>query len=222
MDIRECIETRKSIRGFTGESVPRAVIEEVLSLAVRSPSGLNTQPWEFLVLSGAVLDEIRKGNVEKYDTGIYPDSALRKSHQGVYRERQVVLAKQLFSLMGITREDKEKREQWTRKGIRFFDAPAAVVVLMDDAVGGKYALFDLGLVTQTICLAAHSLGLGACIEMQGVMYPDVIRRAAGLPETKEIVMGIAMGYPDWDFPANRIETEREPAEHITLWRGFDE
>ncbi len=222
MNIRQCVEKRKSIRGFKKDPVSRHLIEEILELSVRSPSGLNTQAWDFLVVAGDVLEAIRKANIEKYESGTNPDSVFMHRHQGVYRQRQVTLAKQLFSLMDIARNDNEKREEWTKKGIRFFDAPAAVIVKTDAAVRGKFALFDLGLVTQTICLVALSYGLGTCIEMQGVMYPEVIRNVAGLPGSKQIIVGIAMGYPDWDFPANRIQTEREPIPNVTTWRGFDE
>jgi nitroreductase len=221
MDIRECVEKRKSIRGFTNQPVPAEVIEEILAVSVRSPSSLNTQPWEFVVAAGGVLDEIRDANVERYNAGIFPDEALRRKHRGVYRERQVALAKQLFALMEIKREDRQAREEWARKGIRFFDAPAALIIVMDEAISGAFAFFDLGIVTQTICLTAVSFGLGTCIETQGVMYPEVIRAACGIPDTKNVVMGIALGYPDWEHPANRIATGREPAENITIWRGFD-
>jgi nitroreductase len=74
---------------------------------------------------------------------------------------------------------------------------------------------------QSICLAALSRGLGTCIEDQGVMYPDVIRRFAAVPESKRIVIAIAIGYPDWDFPANKVETAREPVDSITSWCGFE-
>jgi nitroreductase len=81
-------------------------------------------------------------------------------------------------------------------------------------------MFDLGAVTQTICLAALSHGLGTCIEGQGVMFPRVIRKHTGLPESKKIIIGIAIGYPDPEFPANRLESAREPLETVATWHGF--
>lgn len=223
MDIIECVKKRKSIRGYKKDPVPRRVLEEILEISTRAPSGLNTQPWEFLVVTGEVLDSIRKEYVEKYTSGHAPDSISKYKHQGVYRDRQVELAKQLFELMQIKREDREKREDWMKKGLRFFDAPAALILTLDDVMAEKkYALFDLGLISQTICLVALDYGLGTCIELQGVLYAEAIRKFTGLAESKQVVVAIAIGYPDWNFPANRIQTERESIQNLTIWRGFDE
>ena len=79
---------------------------------------------------------------------------------------------------------------------------------------------DIGSLMQSICLAALKYGLGTCIAKQGVYYPDVLRKIAGIPESKRIVIAIAIGTPDWDFPANAVETDREPPEAITTWVGF--
>ena len=73
---------------------------------------------------------------------------------------------------------------------------------------------------QTLCLAALHFGLGTCIEDQGVSYPEVIREIAGIPEDKKIVIAIAIGYPDWKFPANSLQSSRESLEKNTLWIGF--
>lgn len=222
MDIVDCVLKRKSIRGYKKDPVPQQVINEILEISIRAPSGLNTQPWEFLVVTGEVLDNIRKENVENYSSGETPNPMFDYKNQGIYRQRQIELAKQLFALLDIDREDYAKREEWLKKGIRFFDAPAAIIVTMDEAKRGKkMALFDLGIITQTICLVAFAYGLGTCIEIQGVFYPEVIRKSTGLPESKQVIMGIAIGYPDWDYPANQVKTDRVPTEEIVSWRGFD-
>ena len=220
MDVIEAIRARKSIRGYKPDPVPKEVLRKVLDTAIRSPSSLNTQPWEITVLAGEVLDSIKRGNIEKLASGTLPNPDIGgKPYEGVYRERQVGLAKQLFGLMGIAREDKEARARWMERGFRFFDAPAAVIISVDKSLG-EYSMFDIGAISQTICLAALKYGLGTCIANQGVMYPDVVRRFAGIPESKRIVISIAIGYPDWDFPANKLESTREPVENVATWHGF--
>ena len=112
MQFDEVINGRRSIRGFKPDHVPKAVIREVLELAMRAPSSLNTQPWNFYVVAGPVLDAIRKGNTERNLAGV-PDSREFRSHgayDGVHRERQIEIAKQLFAAMDIAREDKAKRQ----------------------------------------------------------------------------------------------------------------
>ena len=126
----------------------------------------------------------------------------------------------LFELMGIEREDKEKRLQWMERGFRFFDAPVAIIVVTDKSLAENTPLIDIGIVIQSICLAAMNYGLGTCIEDQGCLYPEVLRDIAGIPDTKRVVMAIALGYPDWEFPANKITTTRVPVDENTTWRGL--
>jgi len=215
----EAVRTRKSIRGYKKDLVSKEVIKEILEIATRSPSALNTQPWEFTVVTGEVLDNIRKANVEALMSGKTPSMNF-ESYKGIYKQRQVDLAKQIFKLMGIAREDSAKRAEWMQRGFRFFDAPAAIIISMDESLEGTLALFDIGAVAQTICLVAMNYGLGTCIEGQGIMYPDVIRKFTGIPDSKKLIMGIAIGYPDWEFPANEVKSEREPVDNITTWHGF--
>ena len=222
MEIIEAIRSRKSIRGYRPDPVPKEILREILEIATCSPSAMNTQPWEIAVITGKALDDIRRGNVEMLTSGVKPQSnILRNPFEGVYRQRQVDLAIQLFRLMEISREDKEKRAQWLERGFRFFDAPAAIVLSIDTSLGGELALLDIGAICQSICLTALQYGLGTCIEDQGILFPEVIRNLTEIPESKRIVIGIAIGYPDWDFPANKVESKREPVENVTTWYGFD-
>ena len=222
MDVVEAIRTRKSIRGFRPDPVPKEILRDILDIATRAPSAMNTQPWEIIVIAGEVLENIKRGNIEMLESGALPNPNVSvQPFEGVYRQRQVDLAIQIFQLMGIAREDKAKRAEWMKRGFRFFDAPAAFILSVDKALKPWWELFDFGAISQTICLAALKYGLGTCIEDQGVMYPEVIRKYAGIPESKRIIICIPIGYPDWDFPANRLESKREPVEAIATWCGFD-
>ena len=224
MNIVEAIKTRKSIRNFKPDPVPKEILKEILEIASLAPSAMNTQPWEFIVLSGDVLENIRRGNVEMLNSGALPNpehSVVGWPSDSVYRRRQVELAKQLFNLMDIPREDKKKRAEWMERGFRYFDAPVAIIVLTDRSLSEAGPLMDVGAVVQNICLSALNYGLGTCIEDQGVMYPDVVRKFADISESKRIIISIAIGYPNWDFPANRVETTREPVGSITTWCGFE-
>lgn len=221
MSTADSVRARRSVRAYKKDPVPREILEEILSTATWSPSAMNTQPWEFTVVTGEVLDNIRQGNLEKLVAFEGARALLPKaSYQGVYRQRQIDLAVDIFKLMDIAREDKEKRTAWMQRGFRFFDAPAAIIVSMDKSVEETWAMFDLGVITGAICLLANDAGLGTCIEDQGVAFPEVIRKFTGIPESKEIVIGIAIGYPDPDFPANALRSRRESIAYITDWQGF--
>ncbi len=224
MDVLEAIRKRKSIRGFKPTPVSRDILTEVLEAACRAPSPMNSQPWEFFVVTGGPLETLKEKNIESLRSGVPIEPELLVvgwPRESVYRQRQVELAKQLYGLMDIKREDKEKREWWWEKGFRFFDAPAVIFLVADRSLSESGPVLDVGAAMQTLCLAALHHGLGTCIEDQGVQFPGVLREVMGIPDSKRIMMAVAVGYPDWEFPANRIETTREPVSNITTWLGFE-
>ncbi len=224
MDIIDAIRRRKSIRGFKRDQVDRKVIEQLLDIAVRAPSTMNTQPWEFFVLTGDPLRKTIQGSAEKIRAGENPRPELEVigwTNDSIYRVRQVDLAKHIFQVMGIPRDDKVKRAAWMERGFRYFDAPAAIVICVDKSLSEARPLLDVGAVMQNICVAALNFGLGTCIHDQGVMFPEVVREHAGIPDTKRVIIAISIGYPDPENHVNTIAAEREPAGNLTTWVGFD-
>ncbi|MCO4830852.1 MAG: nitroreductase family protein, partial [Gammaproteobacteria bacterium] len=133
MQFDDVLLGRRSIRGYKSDPVPKALIKEVLGLAMRSPSSMNTQPWNFTVVSGDILDRIRAGNTERNLAGVPHSREFRsgEAFAGQHRDRQVGVAKQLFSAMGIEREDKAGRQDWVLRGFRQFDAPVCVIITYD-------------------------------------------------------------------------------------------
>lgn len=223
MDIIEAISQRKSIRGFKPDPVSKDVLAKILESACRAPSAMNTQPWEFAVITGDVLDKLRSAIVEKLHKGepMQPEhQVVTWSNDSIYRKRQIELAKGLFELMDIPREDKQKRAAWMERGFCFFDAPVGILLLTDTSLSESGPLLDVGAAMQNLCLAALNFGLGTCIEDQSVLYPEVLRKIAGISENKRIIIAIAIGYPDWNFPANDISTDRESLDTNTSWIGF--
>ena len=224
MQFDEVVRGRRSIRGFLKQPVPKALIVEVIALALRAPTSLNTQPWSFYVLTGAVLDRIRRGNVERNLAGV-PDSRefrMGPGYDGVHRERQIGIAKQLFAAMGIARDDKAARQDWVLRGFRQFDAPVSIVVTYDRAIqGSDIAPFDCGGVVNCLVNAAWSRGLGCVINSQGIMQSPVVRAEAGIPDDQVIQTCVALGYPNFDFPANSVRSRRRPISEVASFIGFD-
>ncbi|HEX8901446.1 nitroreductase [Vitreimonas sp.] len=223
MNYDEVVLGRRSIRGFKREPVPKTLIREILQLAMRAPSSLNTQPWNFYVVSGAPLDRIRAGNTERNLAGV-PDSRefrTQGAYEGAHRERQIEIAKQLFAAMGIDRHDAEKRKDWVLRGFRQFDAPVSIVVTYDRAAhGGDIAPFDCGAVTNALVNAAWSRGLGCVINSQGIMQSPVVREHANIPDDQVIMICVAMGYPDNEFPANAVVSRRKSVDEAVVFVGF--
>jgi len=220
----EVVLGRRSIRGYLDKPVPRALIEEILALAMRSPTSMNTQPWHFHVITGEPLERIRKGNTERILAGEPDSREFRKGSPfaGVHRDRQVEVAKQLFGAMGIARDDAPARQDWVLRGFRQFDAPVCVIVTYDRELSGSDdTAFDCGAVTTALVNAAWSRGLGCVINSQGIMQSPVVRVHAGIPDDQVIMKAVALGWPDPDFPANAVISNRKSVEEAARFVGFD-
>ena len=224
MQFDEVILGRRSIRGYRQEPVQRELIEEVIRIAMRAPSSMNTQPYNFYVVTGEPLDKIRTGNTERMLAGIPQSREFRtgKAFEGSHRERQIGVAKQLFSAMGIARDNKEARQDWVMRGFRQFDAPVCVIITYDRVVDGSDDTpFDCGAVATALVNAAWSRGLGTVINSQGIMQSPVVREHAGIADDQVIMKSIALGWPDETFPANAVISTRKSVEEATVFVGFE-
>jgi nitroreductase len=223
MELIEAIKTRRSVRAFKSDPVPKSVLEDILKTATLSPSAANLQPWEFLVITGEPLKKLSAAMIGKSKAGEIGNWELRK---GVGRaqvpEKYLERLRNLQSRNTIfRRDDAEQRAEFMRRGFSFFGAPAAIIVTIEKSLGDAH-VFDLGLVTQTLCLAAVEHGLGTCIQAQGVSYPNAIREMFNIPDSVIMAIAIAIGYPDMANPVNQFKSGRVPMEDLTTWIGFKE
>lgn len=225
IDFESLVSERRSVRGYKPDPVPKEVIDEIVSIAKRAPSSMNTQPWHFHAITGDPLERIREGNTERMLAGAAVDREIKMGHgyEGVHRDRQVEIAIQLFEAMGIERNDKERRQDWVMRGFRQFDAPVSIVVTIDKSLeDDTVSHFDLGAVTYGLVLAAWTKGLGSVINGQGIMQSSVVREFANIPEDEVIMTCVAMGYPDETFVANDVQSRRAPNDQVVSYVGFDD
>ena len=215
MDFETLVQTRKSVRGFKKEPVARTVIEDIIEVAKRAPSSMNTQPWHIHFLTGAPLEELRRRNMEGMAAGAKAkrDIVSHGEYQGVHRGRQVDVAKKLFGVMGIARDDKPMRQDWVLRGFRQFDAPVSLVLTYD-------RVLEPGALCYGLVLAAWDRGLGSVINGQGISRSDIVREIANIPEQEAIMTCVAMGYPDDSVPANAVRSDREPNGDFVRYVGF--
>ena len=223
MEYHEVINGRRSTRGFLDKPVSVEVLKEVIELAIRAPSSMNTQPWHFHIVTGEVLDNIRRENTKRNVEGVPPSREIKSplGYQGKHRERQVEIAIQLFQEMGIERDDVEGRQDWVLRGFRQFDAPVAIIVTFDEELKeDDISKFDCGAAVNGLVNAGWSKGLGAVINSQGIMQSPVVREYAKIPDNQIIMICVAMGYPDEEFPANKVISKRRPIEEVATFHGF--
>ncbi len=220
MDVIDAIKARHSVRAYKPEPVPKDILAELMEVALRAPSWANTQTWEFAIVGGDIMQELKQSlgaKASAQDEG-YPDIP-RPEWPSPYRERGRENGIRLYQVLGITREDTERQLQWFVDMYRFFDAPNGIIVYTARELS-VWALLNVGLIVQTIGLAALNYGLGTTILAAGVSYPDEVRRMLNIPESKQLVIAMAIGYPDQEAEVNRFCSNREPLEAMVTWHGF--
>lgn len=200
-------QARTSVRGFTDQPVPEALLHELLVSARLAPSGANLQPGSFVQVRGAVREALSQamsaayceGQAEAEDYSYFPDPM-----PGHLRRRQVAAARALYDSMGIAREDRAGRDQQFERNFRFFDAPVALVVTIERGMGSG-CFMDLGMALYGLLLAAQSRGLASCAIGALASYPTLVRSHLGLGAESQVVCGVALGYAD---PAQAVNSTR--------------
>ncbi len=219
MNLLEAIKLRKTIRAYKPDPVSKEMLTEILDIARWAPSGANSQPWEFLILTGDVLKELNHTHLEKIHSKNKkhcPDIEMfLKAPKGTYAKRALKFFKQFLNLI-VTEDGKKKMQKWFELSSTVYGAPALIIIVADKKVSGWF-LLDIGLVTQTIALVAQEYGLGTSILGDVIFYPEELRRIVNIPNSKQIIIGIAIGYPDWNNPLNSLRTDREPIEKLMTW-----
>ena len=220
MDVIEAIRERKAIRAFKPDPVPLDLLKKIFEQALRAPSWANTQPWEFAIVTGKPLEEIKKGFLERGEQEPQSEVARPYEFPQPYLSRIQALAPKGWA---PTKENMEIRRIENYKN---YGAPAVIYLLVDRIMFYQskginvWSLYDCGSAVQNIMLLATSYGLGTVAQAQAVVYPDIIRKAVPIPESKLIALGIAIGYPNWDNPVTQSRTQREPLSNVTKWYGF--
>ena len=209
MDAIDCITTRMSIRAFTKDPVPRDLLEKVIETARWSPSYKNSQPWEVVVLSGSRKEGLSKMLVGLLEDGVAPRPDLAAPES--WPEAEQARIDRLFSwrkeLTGIDLAAPGIIAKAKKANFRFYGAPHAIYLFQDSTLS-QWSLFDLGLFAQSLMLAAHALGLGTVPQAFVTDYAGEVKKYLNIPAEKRLVLGLSIGYPDREAPANGLRTER--------------
>jgi len=218
------ITSRRSIRAFLPDPVPRDVIEDILRVAARAPSGTNTQPWFVHVLTGAALRRLSEAILE-----IQRDAqslALHTEEYAYYPEKWVepYLARRrkvgwdLYGLLGIGRTDKERMQAQNCRNFVFFDAPVGLIFSID-RVMAQGSWLDYGMFLQNIMVAARARGLDTCPQAAFTTFHRVIRDQLDIGAERTIVCGMSLGHADMSRIENTLVTEREPLERFVFFKS---
>lgn len=222
--VEEAILSRRSVRAFRPDPVPRETVERILALASRAPSGTNIQPWHVTVVAGAARERLTRAMHAEF---------MQVGEEGWQREfdyyptkwREPYLARRrkigwdLYGLLGIGKGEREKTHRQHARNYLFFDAPVGLVITLerDLPVG---AWLDTGMFLQNVMLAARAFGLDTCPQAAIASAHTVLRRELQIPQEQVVVCGMSLGHARADAVENTLVTEREPVARFARFVGF--
>jgi nitroreductase len=223
--VDDAIVSRTSVRSFLDRPVPREVVEDILDVARRAPSGTNTQPWKVCVLTGEARQRLTRRILEAFD-----DPARDAAHVAEYRyypiqwispylERRRKVGWDLYGLLGIARGDTARMHAQHARNFAFFGAPVGMIFSIDRSLE-RGSWLDYGMFLQNVMVAARARGLDTCPQAAFAPYHRIIADELQLPDSDMVVCGMSLGYADRSAPENRLRTEREGVAGFARFEGW--
>jgi nitroreductase len=221
--VTEAVLARRSTRAFLPRPVERRLVEEMLALAARAPSGGNLQPWRVDVVTGAALARLKAAVRERFGAAfagagleltIYP-SPLPEP----YRSRRFASGEALYATLGIPREDKAARLAQFARNFDAFDAPLLLLFSLD-RIFDRPQWAHLGMFLQNLMLLAEERGLATCPQEAWAGVHKTVATEIGLPPERILYCGLALGHADPDAAINRLRTARAPVGDFAAFHGF--
>lgn len=221
MNVTQAILNRKSVRAFTNKTIDESQIIALLEKASRSPSGGNLQPWRIFTLDSHRIKqflEFQENYSDEHisDYSIYPDNLSEP-----YNSSRKLVGEMMYSLLNISREDKNARINQVLKNFTFFDAPSALFCFIDKQMGPPQ-WSDLGMFLQSFMLLAQEAGFGTCAQEAWSLRASMVRSFFGVDESYTLFCGMAIGYEDTSHPINQLSTVRQPLGDWVNFSTFDE
>ena len=211
MLVEQALRNRKSCRAFLDRPVDPEIIRAIIARAARAPSNGNLQPWQIYVLTGNALASLKQATRQDIDNQtplptpeyqVYP-----KPLKDVYDQRRQAIGEDLYRVLGIPREDKQKRRGQFAKNAQMFNAPVGLFAYIDRSLSyGQW--MDLGMYLQSVMLLCEEHGLATCAQGYWTFFHETVRQATGAPDMFMLACGLAIGFEDQSAPINGVHSAR--------------
>lgn len=215
--LEDWLRARHSCRAFLPEPLPRATIERILTLAQRTASWCNCQPWQVTVVSGDAARRLGRALLARAEqAGFTPDFPFPREYRGDYLARRRESGFQLYGAVGVARGDREAYRRQELRNFQLFDAPHVAIITTDEALG-EYGAIDCGGYVANFLLAAQANGVATVAQASLAMYPEVLREQLGIGADRRVVCAISFGHADTAHPANSYRTRRADLDAVVRW-----
>jgi nitroreductase len=220
LDVYEAVDSRRAVRAFSSEPIPKAILERVLAAATRAPSSGNLQPWHVYVVTGEPLAELKRrataralagdpGDVREYP--MYPADLVSP-----YLDRFSAAASQLYKALGIERDDPARPMKIAALNSAAFGAPTVLFCYLDRSMGpGQWG--DAGMYLQTVMLLLRAEGLHSCPQVMWTMFRKTVSQIAGAHDGLLLFCGVSVGFEKEGVP--RLRTGRADMRETVTFVG---
>jgi len=220
--VDDALTSRRSVRAFLPTEVPRTTVEHLLSVAARSASGTNIQPWQVQVVTGA-----SKARLSNAILAAFNDPTLAANHSSEFPiypsewvspfiDRRRKVGWDLYSLLGIGKGERERTHAQHARNFQFFDAPVGLIFTIHRSLGYA-AWIDYGMFMGNLMTAARGHGLHTCPQFAFAQFHRIITAQLALPAEQKVLCGMSLGYEDTSAIENTLISERAP---VGEWTTF--
>ena len=217
--VTDALNTRITVRQFLDKPVPDDVLKGLLTQALRSPSGGNLQPWKIHVMTGETLANFKKdateitlaGKTEEPTHPAYPQPLWEPMRSWRFK-----LGEDMYALLGIPRENKMGRLVWFAQNAKFFEAPVGIIITGDKRLGAPQHM-DIGIFIQSLMLLAREAGLHTAPQGWWRNWTSVCHKYLDIPDTDEVMVGMAIGFGDPDANINNLYADRASLDEVTTF-----
>ena len=220
MQLEQILNKRKSCRAFLDRPIDPQLLRSIISKAARAPSNGNLQPWQIYIVTGAALASLKQTTKQLVDDQVplqtpeyqvYP-----KPLKNMYDQRRQEIGEDLYRVLGISREDRQKRRGQFAKNALMFNAPVGVFAYIDRSLSyGQW--MDLGMYLQSVMLLCEGYGLATCAQGYWTFFHETVRQTTGAPDDLMLACGIAIGFEDQDAPINKVRSSRVAVEDFAIF-----
>lgn len=217
--------SRRSVRAFLPQPVPRQLVEQMLDLAARAPSGGNLQPWKVYVVAGEERRRISRKALQAFAAlgkepqptqyNIYPADL-----KDEYNRRRRKVGYDLYQALGIARDDTAGKMAQSAGNFEFFGAPVGLFFTLDRQMD-SCQWSDVGMYMQNLMLLAREHGLDTCAQEIWALLPQTVGECLQLPPHEILFCGMALGYADQEHPSASLVTDRAGLDEYVSFRGFE-
>jgi nitroreductase len=221
MNVLDALHSRYTVRSFKTDPLSNETLQKILDAALHAPSWGNTQPWEIFVAGGEVLNRLRKAYLQYLKDCVprNPDLAAPREWPPDLQKRMELVKAERVAAVERACLDTSTLADVAQINYRFFDAPVVVYLCMDRRLT-PWSIFDIGLLVQSIMLAAQQFNVGSAPAVTLVAHPDLIRKELEIPDDLLIIIGVALGYADAKHTLNSFRSPRRSIDEVIRFRGL--